>query len=174
MMRIENLRELYVEQLRDLHSAERQIIEALPKMVKAASNPDLQFALDDHLNVSTVHLARLDQILAGLGEKGTGKTCKGIEGLLEEGKEALEGDMLGEVRDAAIIAAARRVEHYEIAAYGTVRTYADLLGETRAARLLHRSLDEEGDADEKLTDLAKTIPVEVEVEVEVEAEVLVG
>jgi len=161
-MKIDNLQKLYVEELRDLHSAERQIIQALPRMIKAASSPELKSALQEHLEVTNQQLARLNQIFEKLGKKGTGKKCKGMEGVIADGKEILEEDMLPEVLDAAIISAAQHVEHYEMAGYGTVRTYAQLLGETEAMKLLQMTLDEEGDADKKLTLLAERINVEAE------------
>ena len=161
-MEIDTLQKLYVEELRDLHSAERQIIQALPKMIKAATAPELKAALQDHLEITKEHLARLDQIFETLGKKGTGKKCKGMEGVIADGKEVLEEDMLPEVRDAAIISAAQHVEHYEMAGYGTVRTYAGLLGDKTAMKILQTTLDEEGDADHKLTALAQKINVEAE------------
>jgi ferritin-like metal-binding protein YciE len=161
-MKIDSLQKLYVEELRDLHSAERQIIQALPKMIKGASSPELKAAFEEHLVVTKEQLARLDQIFEKLGQKGTGKKCKGMEGVLAEGKEMLEEDMAPEVLDAALISAAQHVEHYEMAGYGTVRTYAELLGDTEAMNLLQLTLDEEGDADKKLTELAKRINVEAE------------
>jgi ferritin-like metal-binding protein YciE len=164
-MEIDTLQKLYVEELRDLHSAERQIIQALPRMIKAASAPELKAALQDHLEITKVQLGRLDQIFETLGKKGTGKKCKGMEGVLADGKEILEEDMTPEVLDAAIISAAQHVEHYEMAGYGTVRTYAGLLGDKVAMKLLQTTLDEEGDADHKLTALAEKINVEAEVPV---------
>jgi len=161
-MKIDSLQKLYVEGLRDLHSAERQIIQALPRMIKGASSQELKAALQEHLSVTNEQLARLDQIFEKLGKKGTGKKCKGMEGIIAEGKELFEEDMAPEVLDAAIIAAAQHVEHYEMAGYGTVRTYAELLGETGAMKLLQTTLDEEGDADKKLTMLASKINVEAE------------
>jgi ferritin-like metal-binding protein YciE len=161
-MEIDSLQKLYVEELRDLHSAERQIIQALPKMIKAATAPQLKAALQDHLEITKEHLARLDQIFETLGKKGTGKKCKGMEGVIADGKEILEEDMVPEVLDAAIISAAQHVEHYEMAGYGTVRTYAGLLGDKVAMKLLQTTLDEEGDADKKLTALAQNINVEAE------------
>jgi ferritin-like metal-binding protein YciE len=162
MMKIDNLQKLYVEELRDLHSAERQIIQALPKMIKAASSPELKSALQEHLDITNQQLARLNQIFEKLGKRGTGKKCKGMEGVIADGKEILEEDMAPEVLDAAIISAAQHVEHYEMAGYGTVRTYAQLLGDREAAKLLQTTLDEEGDADKKLTLLAERINVEAE------------
>jgi ferritin-like metal-binding protein YciE len=161
-MQIDSLQKLYVEELRDLHSAERQIIQALPKMIKAASSPELKSALQEHLEITKEQLARLDQIFEKLGKKGTGKKCKGMEGVIADGKEILEEDMAPEVLDAAIISAAQHVEHYEMAGYGTVRTYAELLGDKEAMKLLQTTLDEEGDADKKLTGLAQQINVEAE------------
>jgi ferritin-like metal-binding protein YciE len=161
-MQIDSLQKLYVEELRDLHSAERQILQALPKMIKAASSPDLKTALQEHLEITKEQLARLDQIFEALGKKGTGKKCKGMEGVIADGKEILEEDMAPEVLDAAIISAAQHVEHYEMAGYGTVRTYAELLGDKAAMKLLQTTLDEEGDADKKLTALAQKINVEAE------------
>jgi ferritin-like metal-binding protein YciE len=155
-MEIDNLRKLYVEELKDLHSAERQIIQALPKMVKKASNPKLKAAFEQHLEITRMQVERLDQIFERIGKKGTGKKCKGMEGLIEEGKEMMEEDMEPEVMDAALIAAAQRIEHYEMAGYGTVRTYARLLGEERDAKLLQKTLDEEGEADKLLTQLAES------------------
>jgi ferritin-like metal-binding protein YciE len=156
IMEIDSLQKLYVEELRDLHSAERQIIQALPKMIKAAKSPDLKAGLEEHLDVTKEQLARLDQIFEKLGKRGTGKKCKGMEGVLADGKEVLEEDMEDDVRDAAIIAAAQHVEHYEMAGYGTVRTYAELLGDEQAVRLLERTLQEEESADEKLTEIAES------------------
>lgn len=161
-MEIDTLQKLYVEELRDLHSAERQIIQALPKMIKAATSPDLKAGLQKHLEITKEQLARLDQIFEKLGKKGTGKKCKGMEGVLADGKEILEEDMAPEVKDAGIISAAQHVEHYEMAGYGTVRTYAQLLGEKDAMKLLQQTLDEEGDSDKQLTKLAERINVEAE------------
>lgn len=155
-MEIDNLRKLYMEELKDLHSAERQIIQALPKMAKKASNPQLKQAFEQHLEVTRMQLERLDQIFERIGKKGTGKKCKGMEGLIEEGKEMMEEDMEPEVMDAALIAAAQRIEHYEMAGYGTVRTYARILGEEQDAKLLQKTLDEEGNTDKLLTQLAES------------------
>ena len=155
-MSMDSLQDLFVEELRDLHSAERQLIKALPRMAKAAQSPGLRQALERHLTQTQGQLERLDQIFAELGEKGTGKKCVGMEGLIEEGKEILEQDGDPAVIDAALITAAQKVEHYEIAAYGCVRNYADLLGYSAAAKLLQQTLDEEEAADEKLTQLAES------------------
>ncbi len=155
-MEIDSLKKLYVEELKDLYSAEKQILQALPKMVKKASNPKLQQAFQEHLEVTRMQVERLDRIFELLGKSPRGKKCKGMEGLLEEGKEMMQEDMDDDVMDAALIAAAQRVEHYEMAGYGTVRTYASLLGEKEQTRLLQQTLDEEGDADKKLTQLAES------------------
>ena len=155
-MEIDSLRKLYVEELKDLYSAEKQILQALPKMAKKASNPKLQQAFQEHLEVTRMQVERLDRIFELLGKSPRGKKCKGMEGLLEEGKEMMQEDMEDDVMDAALIAAAQRVEHYEIAGYGTVRTYANLLGEKEHVKLLQQTLDEEGNTDKKLTQLAET------------------
>lgn len=162
-MQIDTLQKLYEDELKDLHSAERQIIQALPRMIKAASSEELKAALTEHLEVTKQQLARLDQIFEKLGKRGAGKKCKGMEGVLADGKELLEEDVAPEVLDAGIISAAQHVEHYEMAGYGTVRTYAELLGDKQAAKLLQQTLDEEKEADAKLTQLAEsTINVEAE------------
>jgi ferritin-like metal-binding protein YciE len=163
-MEIDSLQKLYEQGLKDLHSAERQIIAALPRMIKAASNEQLKAALQEHLEVTKGQLGRLDTIFQSLGKKGQGKRCKGMEGVLEEGKELLEEDAEPEVLDAGIIAAAQHVEHYEMAGYGTCAAYARLLGDSAAEKLLRQTLAEEKEADEKLTLLAEsTINVEAEV-----------
>ncbi len=159
-MEINSLRELYVEQLRDLYDAENQLIKALPKMAKEASSDELRQSIEEHLEQTRGQAERLEQIFEQLGEKPKGKKCKGMQGLLEEGKETLEEDMEEDRKDAAIIAAAQRVEHYEISGYGTVRTYANLLGESEAAELLEETLNEEKETDQKLTQLAEEINVE--------------
>ena len=155
-MEIDSLQKLYEQGLKDLHSAERQIIAALPRMIKAASNEDLKAALQEHLEVTREQLARLDTIFEKLGKRGQGKRCKGMEGVLEEGKELLEEDSEAAVLDAGIIAAAQHVEHYEIAGYGTAAAYARLLGEKKAMKLLAASLEEEKKADAELTGLAES------------------
>ncbi|HET8824427.1 MAG TPA: ferritin-like domain-containing protein [Terriglobales bacterium] len=159
-MEINSLRELYVEQLRDLYDAENQLIKALPKMAKEASSDELRQGIEEHLEQTRGHAERIEQIFEQLGEKPKGKKCKGMQGLLEEGKETLEEDMEEDTKDAAIIAAAQRVEHYEISGYGTARTYANLLGENEAAELLEETLNEEKETDQKLTQLAEEINVE--------------
>ena len=153
----ENLQDLYIEQLKDLHSAENQILKALPKMISKTTHAELKRALQDHEKVTEKQLQRLETIFSELGEKAGGHKCKGMEGLLEEGEEALTDFTDGDVLDAAIIASAQRVEHYEMAGYGTVRSMANMLGFTRQAELLEETLKEEGDADEKLSMLAERV-----------------
>ena len=155
-MQAEDLRDLYIDQLKDLYNAENQLIKALPRMAKAASNEGLKSAFQTHLEQTRVHAQRIEQIMTDMGEKPRGKKCKAMEGLVEEGKEALDEFEDPDVLDAALIAAAQRVEHYEIAGYGCVRTYAQLLGDEGAARLLQQTLDEEGDTDKLLTSLAES------------------
>ena len=156
-MKIESLRDLYVEQLHDLYSAETQLVEALPKMAKAASHPQLQNAFQEHLTQTKTHVQRIEQIFQKLGAKPKDQTCKGMEGLIKEGSEMIK--MKGEPAaiDAGLIAAAQRVEHYEIAGYGCVHTYAQQLGEQQDARLLQQTLDEEGQTDKKLSQLAEQL-----------------
>jgi ferritin-like metal-binding protein YciE len=154
-MKINSMKDLYVDALKDLHSAETQIIKALPKLVKAVSSPELRAAFEEHLEETQSQLGRLEQILDQLGVSSRGKRCKGMEGILEEGSELLEHDGDLAVLDAGFIAGAQKVEHYEIATYGCVRTYAELLGETQAAELLQESLDEEMATDQRLTELAE-------------------
>ena len=156
-MALESLNDLYVEELKDLYSAENQIIKALPKMIKAATNPDLKQAFADHLEQTKGQVARLVQICEELGESPKGKKCNGMEGILEEGKEMMEEeDADPAVLDAALASAAQHVEHYEIAGYGSVRTWAEQLGYTEHVTLLQQTLDEEKTADKLLTELATT------------------
>jgi ferritin-like metal-binding protein YciE len=156
-MKLDSLKKLYIEELRDLYSAENQILKALPKMAKAASPEQLKAAFNEHLEQTKGHVKRLETIFEKLDESPKGKTCKAMEGLVEEGSEMISEKAEPEIRDAGLIAAAQRVEHYEIAGYGTVRTYAKLLNETAAAKLLQETLDEEGETDKKLTDLAESL-----------------
>lgn len=153
----ESLQDIYVEQLKDLYSAENQILKALPKMAKGAASAELQSAFKEHEVATRTHVERLEKIFEQLGEKPGGHKCKGMEGLLAEGDEVLEEHEQSDARDAAMIAAAQRVEHYEIAGYGTVRTMANMLGLGDQAELLQRTLDEEGETDKKLTGLAETV-----------------
>lgn len=155
------LKELYVDELRDLYDAEGQLTKALPKMAEAATSDELRAGFEHHLEQTRGHVQRLEQIFEDMGEKPKGKKCKGMQGLIAEGKEIMEDDDLeGEVLDAGLISAAQRVEHYEIAAYGCVRSYANLLGDTKAASLLEETLEEEKETDQKLTELSETINVE--------------
>jgi len=156
-----SLRDLYVEQLKDLYDAEHQLIKALPKLAEASSSDELRNAFEEHLDKTRQHAQRIEQIFEGMGQKAKAQKCKGMEGLVREGSEVIkEEDIDGEVKDAALIAAAQRVEHYEIAGYGTVRTYANLLGENEAANLLQQTLDEEKEADQTLNEIAEQINVE--------------
>jgi ferritin-like metal-binding protein YciE len=162
-MKENGLRELYVEQLRDLYSAETQLVKALPKMVEAATSEELRTGFQQHLNQTQEHVRRLETIFENLSEKPTGEKCKGMEGLIQEGSEVIENeDFDGELKDAALIAAAQRVEHYEIAGYGTVRTFANLLEDDEALKLLEQTLDEEKDTDEKLTEIAESVNLEAQ------------
>jgi ferritin-like metal-binding protein YciE len=156
-MNKDSLRELYIDELRDLYNAETQLVKALPKMAKAAANRQLREAFEEHLRQTSEHVSRLEQIFEQLEEKPSGKRCLGIEGLVKEGAETMNDNYRDAVKDAAIIGAAQRVEHYEMAAYGTVRTFAELLGETEHVTLLEQTLEEEKQADEKLTELAQEI-----------------
>jgi ferritin-like metal-binding protein YciE len=160
-MKLENLHSLLVEELQDLYSAENQIIEALPDMIEEASSPDLKNALQQHLEETRGQVRRLDQIFSQLPNvKKDGKTCKGMKGIIKDGQDLLDTDAEAEVLDAGMIAAAQRVEHYEIAGYGTVRTYAQILGRKDWAQLLEQTLNEEKQADQKLNQLAGRINVE--------------
>jgi len=159
---IESLNELFVEQLRDLYDAENQLIKALPKTAQGANSDELRQGLEEHLEQTKEHAQRIETIFEQLGEKAKGKKCKAMEGLIKEGSETLGEDMNEDVKDAAIIAAAQRVEHYEIAGYGTARTFANLLGEREAASLLEQTLDEEKETDAKLTRLSEGINVAAE------------
>jgi ferritin-like metal-binding protein YciE len=156
-MSVETLEELFIDELKDLYSAEKQIVRALPKLAKAVSTPELQEALLSHLEETKGHVARLDQIAEIVGKKLTGKSCAGMKGVLEEGSEVLEEIDEGNVRDAALIGASQRVEHYEIAGYGTARDFAKLLGMEDAVELLEQTLEEEKAADKKLTSIAKSV-----------------
>ena len=156
-MSMDSLKDLYIDELKDLYNAENQLLKALPKMAKKASAPELKRAFQEHLTQTEGHVNRLAKIFKGLGEKPTGKTCKAMKGLIEEGKEIIEEDGEDSVLDAALIGAAQRVEHYEIAGYGVVRTFASRLGEDAAMQTLQRTLNEEGETDKKLTALAESI-----------------
>ena len=155
-MQLDSLQELYVEELRDIYNAEQQILKALPKMAKVASHRELQRAFTQHEKQTQRQVQRLERIFKELGERPTGKKCKGMEGLIAEGQELMKEKPEPEVLDAGLISAAQRVEHYEIAAYGTVRTWASRLGFERQAQLLQETLDEEGETDKRLTALAES------------------
>ena len=154
-MKLESLKDLYLEQLKDLYSAENQLVEALPKMAEKANAPDLRKGFKDHLRQTEQHVKRLERIFKDLQESPEGKECEGMKGLVKEGEEMMK--MKGEPAaiDAGLIAAAQRVEHYEIAGYGTVRTFAQRLGRSDIAQVLQQTLDEEGATDKKLTALAE-------------------
>jgi ferritin-like metal-binding protein YciE len=156
-MEMETLRDLYVHELKDLYSAERQIISAMPKMIKAATNRQLAAAFRQHLEQTKKQAKRLEELLARHGESTRGPKCAGMEGVLKEGDEMINEDADEEVRDAGLIAAAQRVEHYEIAGYGCARTYAELLGDKRGAKTLDTTIKEEGATDHKLTKLARSV-----------------
>jgi len=155
-MKLESLNDLYLEQLRDLYSAETQILDALPKMAEAATAPDLKQGFNDHLRQTEEHVRRLERIFTDLQEKAKGETCEAMKGLLKEGSTMVKAKGEPTVVDAGLIAAAQRVEHYEIAAYGTVRTYAESLGKREHVTLLEKTLQEEKQTDEKLTRLAES------------------
>jgi ferritin-like metal-binding protein YciE len=153
-MKMESLHDLYLLELSDLYSAEKQVLQALPKMIELTESPELRQALEDHLEQTHSHVERLEQVFEMHGEKPKKQKCKGMEGVLAEGAGLVGRDAAPSVRDAAIVSAAQRVEHYEMAVYGTVRTYAEQLGHNRAAAALQETLDEERAADETLTSIA--------------------
>jgi ferritin-like metal-binding protein YciE len=153
----QGLKELYIDELKDLYNAENQLVKALPKMAKAASSEELRSGFEEHLEQTKGHVQRLEQIFEALGESPKGKKCKGMEGLIEEGSEMIDEDFEGNVKDSGLIGAAQRVEHYEIAGYGTVRALAETLGESEHVSLLEQTLEEEKETDEKLTKLAEQI-----------------
>jgi ferritin-like metal-binding protein YciE len=156
-MKLDTLQKLYTEELRDLYNAENQLLKALPKMAKAASSEELKDAFEKHLEQTKGHVERLEQVFEELDERPKGKTCRAMKGLIQEGSELLEQDGDESVRDAGIIVAAQKVEHYEIAGYGSARTFAHLLGQNKAAELLQTTLDEESETNELLTRLAESI-----------------
>jgi ferritin-like metal-binding protein YciE len=151
------LKELYIDELKDLYNAENQLVKALPKMAKATSSDELRQGFEEHLEQTRGHVQRLEEIFESLGESPKGKKCMGMEGLIKEGGEVIDEDFEGAVMDAALIGAAQRVEHYEMAAYGTAREFANLLGQSNHVSLLEETLQEEKETDEKLTKLAKQI-----------------
>ena len=156
-MKLNTLQKLYTDELRDLYNAENQLLKALPKMAKAASSDELKEAFEQHLEQTKGHVKRLEQVFEELDEKPKGKTCRAMKGLIQEGSEVLEEDGENSVRDAGIIVAAQKVEHYEIAGYGSVRTFAHLLGQNKAAELLQATLDEESETNEVLNRLAESV-----------------
>jgi ferritin-like metal-binding protein YciE len=158
-MELDSLKDLYVDELRDLFSAENQLLKAIPKMAKAATSKALKSGFERHLVQTQGHVKRLEQVFKKLGVSPNGKKCKAMEGLIAEGSEVISENAEPEVRDAALIAAGQRVEHYEMAGYGCVKTYAELLGDSQAAKTLQKTLDEEGATNEKLTALSQKINV---------------
>lgn len=154
-MQLEHLKDLYIQELKDLLSAEKQIIKALPKMAKGASDTKLVAGFKEHLEQTKEHAVRLEHILKSHNQTTRGPKCQGMEGVIKEGAEILEENAEAPVRDAALIAAAQRVEHYEMAGYGCARTYAEELGDNQGAKLLQQTLDEEKATDAKLTTLAE-------------------
>jgi ferritin-like metal-binding protein YciE len=161
-MEMASLKDLMIEELKDLYSAEKQITTALPKMIKAASASELKKAFKDHLAQTEKQIERLDEIFVKLDEKSGGKKCKGMEGVIADGAELLEEEAEPEVLDAGLIGAAQHVEHYEIAGYGCAKTYANLLGFKDIAKLLEQTLAEEKETDKLLTKIAESINVEAE------------
>ena len=155
MPKIDNLKKLFIHELKDLYNAEKQITKALPKMAKKANSKELKAAFEEHLEETESQIERLEQVFEILDMKASGSTCEAMKGIIEEGNELMQEDMEPEVLDAALIMAAQKVEHYEMASYGSVRDYAEKLGLNDAADLLQETLDEEGAADKKLMDLAR-------------------
>jgi ferritin-like metal-binding protein YciE len=160
-MSVDSMERLFVNELKDIYSAETQIMKALPKLAKAASSSDLRAAFEHHMRETEGHVQRLEQIFEMIGESPKGKTCDGIKGILEEGEKMMKEAKDGPLRDEAMIAGAQRVEHYEMAAYGTVRTYAENLGRPQIAQILEKTLVEEKAADKKLTEISEKVHREV-------------
>lgn len=156
-MKLETMKELLLDELQDLYSAETQITKALPKMAKTSSNSELKHAFESHLRETEGHVQRLEKIFKQMNEKSKGKTCEGMKGLLKEGEERIKESGDPAVVDAGLISAAQRVEHYEIAAYGSARTFAEMLNESEVANLLEQTLEEEKSADQKLTRISQTV-----------------
>ena len=163
-MPAENLQELFVDELKDMYDAEKQLTKALPKMAKAADSQELRAAFEEHLEITRMQVNRLEEVFKSLGMAARGKTCEGMKGLIEEGQEMMEELEQGPTLDAALISAAQKVEHYEIASYGTLATFAEILGHQDAKDLLGQTLEEEKEADEKLTEIAGQINFEAEAE----------
>jgi ferritin-like metal-binding protein YciE len=168
-MAAENLQELFVEELRDVYDAEKQLTKALPKMAKAVESDELRAAFEEHLDITRMQVNRLEEVFRSLGMAARGKTCDGMKGLIEEGSSHME-ELEGATLDAALIGAAQKVEHYEIATYGTLATWADLLGHQDAKDLLGQTLEEEKEADERLTAIAGAINPDAEQDEEAEEE----
>lgn len=165
-MKIDTLEVLLQEELKDIYDFEKRLVRALPKMAKAASAPELRSAIEEHLAVTKEQVTRVEQVFESMGLSAKAKPCAGMKGLLEEGEEAMKEDAIDSLKDAAIIGAAQRVEHYEMAAYGTARALAERLGNQKAVDLLQATLDEEKEADEKLTEIAEQVLASVEDSVE--------
>jgi len=163
-MSLSTLKDLLIEELKDLYSAENQLTKALPRLAKAAQSEELRAAFETHLEETEEHATRIEQIMKQLGESPKGKKCKAMEGLVEEGKEIIEEDAEPGIKDLALIVAAQKVEHYEIAGYGSARTLAELLGEEEIAKTLQQTLDEEGKTDKLLTELAMGLNLEAAAE----------
>jgi ferritin-like metal-binding protein YciE len=157
MSNVKSIENLLVEELKDIYSAETQITKTLPKLVKAASSPELKGAFEHHLKETEGQIERLDKAFKSLGVSPKGKTCDGMKGILAEGAEVLQETSAGDIRDVALISVAQRVEHYEMAAYGTVRSYAENLSRHEIAELLQETLEEEKAADKKLTEIARKV-----------------
>lgn len=158
-MSAKSLHGLMIEELKDLYDAEHQITEALPKMAKAATSTQLKQGFEKHLKETETQIKRLEQVFTSIGEKASRKTCKGMKGLITEGQEMMK-ELEGDVLDAALIVAAQKVEHYEMAAYGSLRDWAILMGHNEAAQMLQTTLDEEGATDKKLTQVAQSLNIE--------------
>jgi ferritin-like metal-binding protein YciE len=156
-MKLNSLEEVFAQELKDIYDAEKQITKALPKMIKAASSEELQAALSEHLEQTHQQIERLDRIFESLGESPGRKKCSGMQGLIKEAGHVLEAEGDPTAKDAAMICGAQKVEHYEMGAYGCLRTWAEILGKEDAARLLQQTLDEEGGADKKLTEIAQNL-----------------
>lgn len=159
-MKLENLEQLFLRDLSEIYDMEEQITEALPKMIEAAHYAELKSALREHLTVTRQQVQRLDQVFNIMGEDPNSETCKGVKGIIKEGDDIISAGGDDSTVDAAIISAAQHVEHYEMAGYGTLRTYAELLGQQQIASLLQQTLDEEKDADEKLTEIARSVNIQ--------------
>lgn len=160
MMKMQSLQDLLVDHLKDMYDAEHQIVEALPQMARSASSSQLKKAFEGHLRQTETHVQRLERVFELMGKKATRKTCKGMKGLIQEGSEIMEHEASADVRDAGLIAAAQKVEHYEMAAYGTARTYCQLLEMHDCAQLLQQTLDEEELTDKQLSQIATKVNVE--------------